>query len=92
MGEVTNRRAANARFFRNIEDARDNGYDLVCAQCGMGMTDDDFENVGAHDTGCPNAGRDRAKEMTDFLAKRLGPTELPPQTLGEARDPRWLEP
>lgn len=60
------------RFIHNVADARDNGFELVCAQCGIGMTDDEFEDADAHDTGCPNEGRDRAAEMAAFLAERLG--------------------
>lgn len=59
------------RLLRNITDARSNGYDLVCAQCGMGMTDDEFESEDAHDIGCPNIGRDRAQEMLDMIRERL---------------------
>jgi hypothetical protein len=62
---------SNERFLQNVNEARTCGYDLVCALCGCGMTDDDFEEEGAHDTGCPNEGRNRAAEMSEFLAKRL---------------------
>lgn len=62
----------DARFIRNVKESRSNGYDMVCVECGVGMTDDEFEEPGTHDTGCVNEGRDRAAEMSAFLAKRLG--------------------
>lgn len=62
----------DARLLRNVAEARDNGFDLVCAMCGCGMDDTEFEDDAAHDIGCPNVGRDRAAEMEAFIAKRLG--------------------
>lgn len=62
----------SARFARNVLDARDNGFDLVCAQCGCGMNDDDFEDAEMHEKDCPNRGRDRDAEMAAFLERRLG--------------------
>ncbi len=55
----------------NVREAQSNGFDLVCAKCGVGMGDEDFEEPGAHDTGCPNEGRDREAEMVAFLKERL---------------------
>jgi hypothetical protein len=63
---------SDERLLRNVRDARDNGYDLVCAECGVGMTDDEFEEEGSHDVGCPNEGRDRAAEMVKMIEDRLG--------------------
>jgi len=60
------------RFMDNVKEARVCGYDLVCAQCGCGMEDADFEDAELHEYDCPNRGRDRAAEMQAFLAERLG--------------------
>lgn len=38
------------QFQRNVKDARDNGYDFLCAVCGAGITDDS----DMHDLWCPH--------------------------------------
>lgn len=62
----------DAAFLANAREAVSNVYDLVCAQCGAGMNDEDFEDEDAHEYDCPNRGRDRAKEQLEFLSDRLG--------------------
>lgn len=42
-------RIANERFLANVREARVCGYDLVCSECGCGITDD----TDAHDLVCP---------------------------------------
>jgi hypothetical protein len=37
-----------ARFLENVLEARENGYDLVCVECGGGIYDDG----DLHDRGC----------------------------------------
>ena len=61
-------------FLRNVREARDNGFALVCAECGCGMEDADFEDADAHEYNCSNRGRDRAAEMAGMIASRLGTT------------------
>jgi hypothetical protein len=39
----------NDRFLDNVAEARENGYDLCCVDCGVGLFDDTDE----HDTYCP---------------------------------------
>ena len=65
------------RFMVNVREARENGYDLVCAECGVGMNDEDFDDAEAHEARCPHRGRDRAAEMEAFIAKRLGTERRP---------------
>jgi hypothetical protein len=36
-------------FLLNLKEARENGYELVCAECGVGINDDS----DWHDSGCP---------------------------------------
>lgn len=41
--------AMNARrFIENITEARANGYEFACTECGMGIFDDNDE----HESGC----------------------------------------
>lgn len=37
------------RFLSNVNEAREAGYDVVCADCGAGMHDDS----DSHDLFCP---------------------------------------
>ena len=37
------------RFMANVREARENGYDRLCAHCGVGVYDDS----DMHDRGCP---------------------------------------
>lgn len=37
-----------AQFLENALDARENGYDLVCVECGAGVAD----GFDLHDSGC----------------------------------------
>ncbi len=60
------------RFMRNVKEARECGYDLVCVLCGCGMNDGDFEDADMHEWDCENRGRNRDEEMAAFLAERLG--------------------
>jgi hypothetical protein len=41
-------------FLENALDARDNGYDFVCAECGAGIHDDSDE----HERGCSHESDD----------------------------------
>lgn len=54
------------RFMKNVEDARDCGFDVVCSECGVGIADE----TDTHDTGCPLHEK-RAVAETTFL-ERLG--------------------
>jgi hypothetical protein len=56
------------RFMKNIADARENGYDICCVDCGVGLFDDSDE----HDTYCPRnpdveANLERAREYAASL-------------------------
>lgn len=41
---------SDAAFLRNAQDARENGYDRLCAVCGVGTAPDDMD---IHERGCP---------------------------------------
>lgn len=55
-----------ASFLENALDARENGYDLVCAECGAGITDDS----DLHERGCSHEGED--DETPDHFQGNLG--------------------
>jgi hypothetical protein len=39
-------------FLENAVEARENGYDFVCAECGAGI----FDDGDMHDTSCSHEG------------------------------------
>jgi hypothetical protein len=72
-------------FMQNVHLARECGADLVCAQCGMGMDDVEFDDPEMHEYDCPNRGRDRDAEFAKLIVERLGPekaAELLPSAHG----------
>jgi hypothetical protein len=40
----------DARFMQNVREALINGYDRLCANCGVGTAGDDMD---MHERGCP---------------------------------------
>ena len=44
---------ARDSFMENVQEARANGYDLVCSECGAGIYDD----ADLHDESCSAAAR-----------------------------------
>lgn len=51
-------------FIENVTDARENGFALVCAECGMGMSDDSDE----HDYWCEIEAKEAAAHAA-YLAR-----------------------
>lgn len=43
---------AGRRFLANAIDARENGYDILCVECGVGLWDDGCD---MHDDDCSKA-------------------------------------
>jgi protein-L-isoaspartate O-methyltransferase len=39
----------NWRFIGNVSEARENGYDVVCVECGIGLAQDGCD---MHERGC----------------------------------------
>lgn len=46
---MTSAEPDDERFMENVVEARENGYDRVCAGCGCGMVDDS----DIHERDCP---------------------------------------
>lgn len=52
-------------FLRNVKEARECGYDLLCAVCGVGIYDDSDE----HEAWCPQS-RSELREGHPYRALR----------------------
>jgi transcription initiation factor TFIIIB Brf1 subunit/transcription initiation factor TFIIB len=64
-------------FMGNVMAVRRRGADLVCAFCGCGMDESEFEDEVMHEWNCPSRrrdrrGRDPMQEMLDLLKERTG--------------------
>lgn len=62
---------SDASFMQNVHEARFYNYDFVCAMCGSGMSDEEFEDPDWHAPGCPNRGRDRHAEWMAMVERAL---------------------
>ena len=50
----TLKRFVEERFWKNVREARANGFDLLCAVCGIGIHDDS----DTHEPWCPQSGEE----------------------------------
>lgn len=41
------------KFMDAVRDARDNGFDVVCVECGTGVS---FDGMDIHEPGCTHDG------------------------------------
>jgi hypothetical protein len=46
---VSDQAVDDDRFMENVREARDNGYDRVCAACGVGV----YDESDIHERSCP---------------------------------------
>jgi hypothetical protein len=56
------------RFLKNVREARENGYDLCCSECGAGIYDDSDD----HDFYCshnPEKAKNEARRAS-WIAKQ----------------------
>jgi hypothetical protein len=58
---TVDRDQTDARFMRNVREARESGYDLICAECGCGIYDD----ADDHDPYCS-----QNPELAENIARR----------------------
>jgi hypothetical protein len=66
-------------FMENVRDARDNGYDLVCVECGCGMWEADTGEADMHEPGCSRvvSAEEKLEQHLEFVAEKLGRGERP---------------
>ncbi len=65
----------DARSMENVREALGNGYDRLCARCGIGTAGDDMD---IHEPACPEFKRDDCPPMTAADLLRAAHSVIPP--------------
>jgi hypothetical protein len=59
---------AEQTFLRNVAEARENGFTLVCAECGAGI----YDESDLHERNCPAAAAIEAAAAFEAEARQEG--------------------